>query len=719
MGRLLAAKLTEFAPEDRALLSTYETALRNAGISTTIFSSRTRRGRAAESMGASSLGNRLGAARWFLRHLGLKGWRELTVDEQLDLLLPPLRNPFIVSRRAFVCWLGLTGRMPLAPALLDATQRRSPETIRWLEQGRVAWPDLMVQLAATSRQLGYSEATATSTCRAITLAAAYASKQPAQLTLDDLVALSDALKQRRADWRAASGPRSKGVEHQPLNPWTTGTVLYHAGLIPDPPDTHLIGRRAGLGFEERQLGFLRDRWPALHAVASRYLAHRSTIVRPHTVKQDAVALGSFFRWLTQHDPDVTALDQLDRRLHIEPYLRWALEEAGPGRRRGRDRWTLSTRYGRLDGLQRCFRLLALWGWPEAPPRSLFLPGDLPRLPDPLPKAFDDVEAARMVYLARSAHDPLERLIIELLASCGVRAGEARDLKLSDVVTFDGPADHPASQPWLRVPLGKLGNDRYVPIGPELHEALEAFLSAERSSRDWEGLSTPPVWTTYLLARKGRRVSAAYCNKVVQRVANRAGIVDAHAHRWRHTFATQAINRGMELAAIATLLGHTTLEMTMVYARIANPTLRREFERVSQQVQAFYTVVGDNPPELEAGVTLPAGLLGPSMVVTRRELEWRRLGNGWCTRRAYLDCRYELICERCVHFNTDRLFLPVLEAQHADAVRKGQQPRVAIFADLIASLNQPDGSVDQLHLVSGSQVADFSQPTSHPSVGGLA
>jgi hypothetical protein len=348
-----------------------------------------------------------------------------------------------------------------------------------------------------------------------------------------------------------------------------------------------------------------------------------------------------------------------------------------------------------------------------------LPGDLPRLPDPLPKAFDDVEAAGMVQLARSAHDPLERLIIELLASCGLRAGEARDLKLSDVVMFGGSSDHPASQPWLRVPLGKLGNDRYVPIGAELQAALETFLSAQRSSREWEGLSTPPAWTAYLLARRGRRVSTAYCNQVVHRVADRAGIVDAHAHRWRHTFATQAINRGMELAAIATLLGHTTLDMTMVYARIANPTLRREFERVSKDVQAFYTVVGDNPPEPEAGITLPNGLLGPAMVVTRRELEWRRLGNGWCTRRAYLDCRYELICERCVHFNTDRLFLPVLEAQHADAVRKGQQPRVAIFANLIASLNQPDDCGDQLRLVSGSQVADFSQPAIHASVGGLA
>jgi Phage integrase family len=270
-----------------------------------------------------------------------------------------------------------------------------------------------------------------------------------------------------------------------------------------------------------------------------------------------------------------------------------------------------------------------------------------------------------------------------------------------------------------VPLGKLGNDRYVPIGPELQAALTSWLAAERSSREWEGLATPPAWTAYLLARKGRRISSAYCNQVVRRIAGQAGIVDAHAHRWRHTFATQAINRGMELATIATLLGHTTLEMTMVYARIANPTLRREFERVSQQVQAFYAVVGAEPAEPDAGITLPAGLLGPAMSVARRELEWRRLGNGWCTRRAYLDCRYELVCERCVHFNTDRLFLPVLEAQHADALRKGQQARVDIFANLIASLRAANHSADALPVVTGAGDADFSQPAAPFSAEGLA
>jgi hypothetical protein len=334
----------------------------------------------------------------------------------------------------------------------------------------------------------------------------------------------------------------------------------------------------------------------------------------------------------------------------------------------------------------------------------------------LPKAFDDVEAAKMVQGARNSSDPLERLIIELLAGCGLRVGEARDLKLSDVVAFGGQGDHATAQPWLRVPLGKLGNDRYVPIGSALQAALEAFLASERSSREWAGLAQPPEWTEYVLARQGRRISKAYCNnRVVQRVAARAGVNGAHAHRWRHTFATQAVNRGMDLATIAALLGHTTLQMTMVYARIANPKLRQEFEMVSQQVQAFYKVLADDPPGADTPVVLPTGSLGPAMVIARQQLEWRRLGNGWCTRRAYLDCRHELVCERCVHFNTDSLFLPVLEAQCEDARRKGQQGRLEVFAKLTARLK----GTEQLGDALAPALAEHSPLQSGPNVGSVA
>ena len=715
MGRPLSSILADFAPEEQALLADFEAALRHAAVSAALFPSKAAEHTLPEAMGASVLGNYLGSVRRFLQTITLEGWAALSVEQQIGLLKRFHSQVQTDGLRHFICWLALTGSQPFSPAFLEATDTGIPALFRWLEHGRVIWPDLFARLTDVTLKLGYVQSTADAVCRAVTRAAAYLRKPPDSITLDELVALSDELRDRRARWRAERGLPLPIHEHQPLNPWTTGTVLYHAGLLPEPPGTHLISRRPGAGIEVTQLGFLAETAPHFHELVARYVEARRNVVRPSTLKQDICALGDFFRWLTCRHPEVSDLRQMDRRAHIEPYIRFVLNEAGPGRGRKDEHWSAVTRYQRLDRLRHFFRLLSLWGWPEAPVKPPLLAHDMPQPDQPLPKAFDDVDAARMIHIARTSASPVQRLVIELLASCGLRASEARDLKLSDIVAFSGPAGQ-AAQPWLHVPLGKLGNDRYVPIGAELQAALDAFLTAERSTRDWDGLASPPAWTSYLLAHKGKRASTAYCNQTAQRIGAMAGVPDAHAHRWRHTFATQAINRGMDLASIATLLGHVSLDMTMVYARIANPQLRKEFDRVSQQVQAFYTTVANDPPALDSPVSLPAGALGPAMVVARREMEWRRLGNGWCTRRAYLDCRYELVCERCIHFNTDSLFLPVLELQHQDAVRKGQQARIDVLAKVITSLQAAE---EPLATVGGTDEVDLSTPEPISSKGALA
>jgi site-specific recombinase XerD len=59
--------------------------------------------------------------------------------------------------------------------------------------------------------------------------------------------------------------------------------------------------------------------------------------------------------------------------------------------------------------------------------------------------------------ARASTDPRDRLVLELLARTGMRARELAGLEADAVVRIG--AGH-----WLRIPLGKLRNDRYVVIG---------------------------------------------------------------------------------------------------------------------------------------------------------------------------------------------------------------------------------------------------------------
>jgi Phage integrase family len=136
---------------------------------------------------------------------------------------------------------------------------------------------------------------------------------------------------------------------------------------------------------------------------------------------------------------------------------------------------------------------------------------------------------------------------------------------------------------------------------------------------------------------------------VHRAGRAAGVPGVHPHRLRHTLATQAINRGMRLEAIAALPGHQKMEMTLIYARIANRVAAGEYAAVSAKIDARY----GQPP------ALPAGYQTTAMARLRREAHARMLGNGLSARPAELDCRMESACETRACFRTRSEFLPRL------------------------------------------------------------
>ncbi len=91
----------------------------------------------------------------------------------------------------------------------------------------------------------------------------------------------------------------------------------------------------------------------------------------------------------------------------------------------------------------------------------------------------------------------------------------------------------------------------------------------------------------LLADHHDPIDRRTVHRIVARIGAIAGIDDMHPHRLRHTLATQAINRGMRLEAIAALLGHRSLEMTLVYAKITDRVVADEYAAVCEQIDALY------------------------------------------------------------------------------------------------------------------------------------
>jgi site-specific recombinase XerD len=396
--------------------------------------------------------------------------------------------------------------------------------------------------------------------------------------------------------------------------------------------------------------------PGIAEAAQRYVAQITLSLRPSTVKHIEHDLREFATWLAHEHPTVATYADLHRR-HIEQYKAWVA--AKPARYIGRPLNRASVK-NRLINLHCFFDRITEWGYPNPPQRPLIFAGDIPIVDKPLPRFLDDAAATKLMRTARADPDPLSRLIVELLARTGIRKSELLALTVDAVVQI-------GSAFWLRIPIGKLHNDRYIPLHPQLKEMLDDWVTHHRPV----GLRT-----NRLLVERNRPLTALRVATALRRLAEQAGIGHVTAHQLRHTLATQAINRGMSLDAIAALLGHKTLAMTMIYARIADKTVAEEYFSVTEKVEALY----DQPRRL------PADDEGSEMRKLRGEMHRRMLGNGYCARPVEMDCHFESICEGCTFFVTTIEFRPTLQAQRDDADRKGQIARKKIFDGLLDRLD---------------------------------
>jgi site-specific recombinase XerD len=409
-------------------------------------------------------------------------------------------------------------------------------------------------------------------------------------------------------------------------------------------------RRLGGGTPEVTWAEASSRAPVMVATMTSYLDQLEVSARPSTVAAAELTLRFFAHRVTEADPSCVSVAGIGRA-HIEDFKTWLLARRG---RTGKPLATMTIRH-RLSTVRTFFERIMEWDYDDAPARLFIYMSDLPALDEPLPRFLDDPTAAK--FMAALAQDPNQRrrLIVELLARTGMRVGELAGLG-DDAVVRHGSVHR------LRIPIGKLHNDRYVPLLPMLVDLIVDYQTVRGRSR-----------SGFLLERDdGQPFDRRTIHRYVATIAKRAGIGHVHPHQLRHTLATQSINRGMSLEAIAALLGHRSMDMTLTYARISDDTVAEAYFKVTEAVEAQYY-----------------GRPGPALAITSASSDKppandhrRLLANGHCTRPALLDCTFESVCERCGFFETGPQFLTILKRQRKHADERGQSDRSQLFDDLI-------------------------------------
>lgn len=144
----------------------------------------------------------------------------------------------------------------------------------------------------------------------------------------------------------------------------------------------------------------------------------------------------------------------------------------------------------------------------------------------LPKAVDPEVLGRLID---GAEDPIDRMILELMYSCGLRVSEVYEALLhceGDCISV----------------IGKGDAQRLVPCNDYIRANLPAFNGRRKESR----------WKLY------RRV---------QMSGKRVGIPDLHPHQLRHSFASHLLNGGADIRVIQEMMGHASINTTQGYTEV--------------------------------------------------------------------------------------------------------------------------------------------------------
>lgn len=268
-------------------------------------------------------------------------------------------------------------------------------------------------------------------------------------------------------------------------------------------------------------------------------------VSPHTQKAYADDLARFAKF-AQEEFSISAAERVGRELVL--CFQAAESERGVGAR---------TQARRLSALRGLFRFAIAEGVVEESPLA-----DLkqPRQRRRLPSTLSEKDAERLLDAADRTKTPMrDRALLEVLYGSGLRVSEALGLTLDRIHLEEGA---------VRV-VGKGDKERVVPLGGPAKKALTRYIESERPRLARAG----PRHEVFLSPR-GNKLSRQAIFALVRRLAEAAGLDSAPSpHGLRHAFATHLVERGADLRAVQSLLGHASISTTEVYTHVSRAHLR--------------------------------------------------------------------------------------------------------------------------------------------------
>ncbi len=183
---------------------------------------------------------------------------------------------------------------------------------------------------------------------------------------------------------------------------------------------------------------------------------------------------------------------------------------------------------------------------------------MPHLPKEILPAFseDDVRA-----LLQACDTDRDRAITLCLLDTGCRLAEFVALTIGSVDVTSGT---------VAIRQGKGRKDRVTFLGTQAKRALRKYLATRTGAKPKD-----PLWAVL----GGNTALTRYgLQHLLDRLGERAGVENCHAHTFRRTFALWSLRAGMNIYALQQIMGHASLEVLKRYLALTEDDLEQAHRR---------------------------------------------------------------------------------------------------------------------------------------------
>jgi len=145
----------------------------------------------------------------------------------------------------------------------------------------------------------------------------------------------------------------------------------------------------------------------------------------------------------------------------------------------------------------------------------------------------------------------DKLLIQLLLDTGLRAKELLSIRKSDINI---------EKRFIIVRNTKNGEERIVFFTEETRKMLEKYIKNMSNDQKLFNITYDALYRK--LKRLGKKLG-----------------IDLRPHILRHTFATQAIRKGMPLPVVQKILGHKDIRTTQIYTHLVTEDLQEIYKKI--------------------------------------------------------------------------------------------------------------------------------------------